>query len=422
VLVESSGTIMPADSVTLTFGSSGGVQMVAVEEGATVSAGDVLASLDTTDLEFQVRLKEQALAQQQASYDALIAPPTAEDIARLQASLVQAQSQLASSQVQATNAPNQVTQSCAGLAAAAQSLTNAQDAYDDYIYDGFSMDATFMADPNAEASTKLRDAQSNFDSEQARCDSSESEADQTLSVASAQASVDQAQAALDALLAGPTAESIAQSLAQLEQRKLELENARMSLDDAAIIAPFAGVIADVAISVGESVGSQNQAITLIDTSQLYIDVDVDEADIAAVQPGQLVSISLNAVDDTVLTGSVLRVAPAGDLSSGIVTFTVRVRLDETSVRVLPGMTADADIQVGSEDGVLVVPTQAIQRDETGQFVQVANQGGEAVNVYVTVGLTQGSVTAVDGDLTEGQVVYLRLQQQSAGGGFFPPGG
>lgn len=420
LLVESSGTIVPTQSLVLTFGTSGIVQQLAVEEGALVRAGDVLASLDTSDLEYQVRLREQALAQQQASFDALIAPPTAEEIARSQATLAQAQAQLATSQLQATNAPNQVTQSCSGLTAAAQNLTNAQDAYDDYVTTGYSFDATFMPDPNAEASIRLRDAQSSFDSAQARCAVSESEADKTLSVVSAQASLDQAQTALDALLAGPTAETITQSQALLDQRRLELENAQNALADAVITAPFAGVISNVGISVGQSVTGQNQALTLLDVTQLYMDVDVDESDIAAVESGQTVSISLNAIEDATLTGSVLRVAPAGDLISGVVTYTVRVALDDTSIRVLPGMTADADIQVGAEEGVLVVPTEAIQRDEQGQFVQVANQGGEAIPVYVTVGLTQGSITAVQGDLTEGQVVYLRLQPQAAGGGFFPP--
>jgi len=159
---------------------------------------------------------------------------------------------------------------------------------------------------------------------------SESEADKTLSVASAQAALDQAQTALDALLAGPTAETIAQSQALLDQRRLELENAQNALADAVITAPFAGVISNVGISVGQSVTGQNQALTLMDVTQLYMDVDVDEADIAAVESGQPVNISLNAVDDATLTGSVLRVAPAGDLISGVVTYTVRVALDDTS--------------------------------------------------------------------------------------------
>jgi HlyD family secretion protein len=420
VLVESSGSIVPAEQLTLTFGANGTVQTIYVEEGAAVQAGDVLAALDLSDLDYQVRVREQALAQQQASYDALIAPPTADEIARAQASLAQAQAQLATNQLQATNAPNQVTQSCAGLAAAAQTLTNAQDAYDDYVTDGYSHDATFLPDSNAEASTRLRDAQSAFDSAQARCQTSEAEADKTLSLVSAQAAVEQAQTALDALLAGPAAESIAQSQALLDQRKLELENAQNALADAQLVAPFDGVVTHVGIDIGQIVSGQVQAITLMDVSQLYMDVDVDEADIAAVQPGQPVSILLNALEGATLTGSVVRVAPAGDLIGGVVTYTVRVLLDESEMGVLPGMTADADIQVGTEDGVLVVPTEAIQRDEQGQFIQVANQGGDPVAVYITVGMTQGSVTAVQGDLTAGQIVYLRPQPVAAGGGFFPP--
>jgi multidrug efflux pump subunit AcrA (membrane-fusion protein) len=139
--VESTGTVMPAQTINLTFGAGGTVNEVAVQIGDSVEAGQVLATLDTSDLEYQVSLAEQSLAQAQANYDNLIAPPTAQEIAQAQANLASAQSQLANVQVSQETANDQITTSCANVTSAQRSLDDAQDEYDEYVSAGYTADA-----------------------------------------------------------------------------------------------------------------------------------------------------------------------------------------------------------------------------------------------------------------------------------------
>ena len=77
-VVESSGSISPESSVALSFGASGTVSQVNVQVGDQVKKGDVLAGLDTTDLELEVAQAEQSYLSQQASYSMTIYPDPAE--------------------------------------------------------------------------------------------------------------------------------------------------------------------------------------------------------------------------------------------------------------------------------------------------------------------------------------------------------
>src|SRR5512145_980753 len=77
-VIESSGSASPESSITLSFGASGTVDKVNVQLGDLVKEGDVLAEIDTTDLELAVAQAEQEVLSQQAAYSMTINPDPAE--------------------------------------------------------------------------------------------------------------------------------------------------------------------------------------------------------------------------------------------------------------------------------------------------------------------------------------------------------
>jgi len=421
--VESAGTVAAARTIELTFDTAGTVAAIHVEVGDRVSQGAVLATLDTSDLDYQIQLQEQALVVQQASYDELISPPTASEIAQAQATLSSARSQLLQAQNNLEAAPNNVTINCADVQDRQRDFDDATDAYADYVAAGFEMDATFRPDPESAEGLALRDAADALTVAQAKCDNTTPVSVYEIQVASAQASVDQAQAALDALLEGPSDEDIASAEAQLAQQQLELENARASLADAELIAPFDGVIADVNLVLGQSVNTATAAMTLVDNSQLHIDVQIDELDIPQVALGQSAVVTPDALDDTTLDGSVARIAPTGGSTDGVVTYDVRIDLlDFASLPIYVGMTTDVEIITGSEPDVLVVPTDAIQRAGLTEFVEVQTGDGATQRVTVTTGTSLDGFTVISGDIDAGASVIIPVQEASSAGGFAGPFG
>ena len=89
-VVDSSGSVTPAAEVTLTFGASGTVKRVNVSAGQAVRRGDVLAELDTIDLELQVAQAQQTYLSQQAAYS-LTVTPDADEVKAAQLALSSAQ-------------------------------------------------------------------------------------------------------------------------------------------------------------------------------------------------------------------------------------------------------------------------------------------------------------------------------------------
>ncbi|HEY4690749.1 MAG TPA: efflux RND transporter periplasmic adaptor subunit, partial [Anaerolineae bacterium] len=253
---------------------------------------------------------------------------------------------------------------------------------------------------------------------------------------SAQTQLQNAKSKLDNLLS-PRTETLIQAQAQLEQARLSLEEARQTLAEATLVAPFDGVITAVNIQAGGSSGS-SAAIELVDVSQLHVDVLVDETEIAIVQAGQNVQVTLDALTGITLAGQVARVDPAGTVSSGVVNYNVRVDLDPTEAPLRLDMTANASIAGETHENVLAVPTSAIRSGSSGQtgFGGQGRQGGQGIQgdfvlviqngrprpVQVTLGMTAGDLTEVSGDLQEGDQVAIITTTSFQSGIGFPGGG
>jgi len=420
--IETTGTIAPEETILLAFGTSGTVSEVLAAVGDEVTEGDVLARLDTTSLENQIARQEQALIVQQASYDNLIAEPTATEIAQAEANLASAQSQLQQAQTNLATASNNTTINCASLEDAQLEFDRAQDAYDDYVNDGYRMDATFIPDPDSEAGERLRNARSNFNVAQAQCDETTPITQLEAAVVAAQANLTQAQAALDDLMNGPTETQLASAQAQLDQSRLQLEDTRAALEDAVILAPFSGIVSQVNITRGQLVNTNTSALTLVDHSQLHIDVSVDELDIAQIVAGQTAIISPEALDGVAIEGTITRIAPTSTVSDGVVTYDVRVDIsNEESLPIRIGMTTDVEIRVGGDGEVLAVPTEAIQREGQNEFVEVLNADSSTTRVPVTTGQTVNGFTSITGDVVEGTQVVIPQQTEQVTGGL-PFGG
>lgn len=422
--IDSTGTVAAERTIYLTFGTQGTVNKVNVQVGDSVKAGEVVAELNTNDLEYQISLKEQALVVQQTAYDNLVAPPTAAELAQAQANLTSAQSQLQSAQTSQAAAPNQTTINCSSVNSNQLKLETAQENYDEYVKDGYGWDATFIPDPDSTTGQALSSAQSVYDVAVAQCSNTTPAADYEVKLSAAQAAVGQAQANLDSLKSGPTPEDIASSEAKVKQAQLELDNVRANLSDAVITAPFDGVISAVNIVIGQAVTTATSAVTLLDNSQLHVDVTVDEQDVTQVKVGQNAIIILDALSDTTIEGLVSRIPPAGTAVDGVVTYNVRIDLTNIdNLNILVGMTSDVQIVTASQDGVLVVPTEAIQRNASTEFVQLYNTDRSTTTVPVTTGSTSDGLTVISGDITEGALVVIPQadNQQAAGVGPFGGG-
>ena len=414
--VSASGSIAPKAQATLTFKTPGLVAEVNVEEGDRVEAGEVLARLETKDLELAVAQAEASLAQAEAQLKQIEKGPSAHDLAAAEASLASAEANLA--RLLAGPDEREIEMARLSWEQAKNNLWAAQAERDgiagNKMNPGYMVDAANARVAAAEIAARIAELQY----EQAKAGPDEYE------VAIAQAQVDQAQAALDKLKSSPTPEELAIARAQVDQARAALAQARLRLEEAVLVAPFAGTVASVDVNVGELASSAKPAIVLVDLSALHLDITVDEIDIGRIEVGQEVNIALDAFPDVELKGRVTRIDPVGTVVQGVVTYGVRIELEPTEVPIRPGMTANVDILVERREEVLLVPNRALRRDGRGKYVEVL-AGGQRQRRYVTTGLSDGAFTEVIEGLKEGERVIVSASRRNVfeeGGGLrFPFG-
>jgi HlyD family secretion protein len=105
---------------------------------------------------------------------------------------------------------------------------------------------------------------------------------------------------------------------------------------------------------------------LADLSSFYVDVTVDEIDVAQLAPNQSVRLTLDAFPNMTLEGTVARIDPLATTGASVTSYNVRIETKTTDERVRSGMSANADIVVAEKANVLMVPRRAV-RAEQGQF-------------------------------------------------------
>ncbi|HXW01255.1 MAG TPA: efflux RND transporter periplasmic adaptor subunit, partial [Anaerolineae bacterium] len=411
--VSATGSIEPEAEVEMKFETGGKVSEVLVKEGQYVTVGTVLARLDTTDLELQVRSTEIDLAQAKANLEQLYEPELAEKIMAAQAAVESARLNLA--ELGDGPDPDEVTKAEAALKQTEITLKEAQWAYDQVAYRG---DVGAMSQAN-----DLQDATLAYESALADYNIAVKAATPA-EIASARSTLASAQSSLAELQQEPSAAEIASQQASVDKAQLTLEEAQANLDNAVLTAPTDGIVLVVNIEPGERVldDATDAALTIADTSTYLLKMEVDELDIGQVKVGQRANVSLDAFAEQKFEGTVTDISPSPASSDSsedsIVTYEVTISLDTEglSMGLLSGMTANAIIETQELDAVVVVPNRAIQTDQAGgeavTYVEKLDEQGNLMRVEIETGLRSGSVTEVVAGLEAGDQVIIRQQAES----------
>lgn len=396
-VVWASGKVLPARRADLSLDVAGRLMELAVNEGDSVEAGDLIASLDTTLQAQQVKEAEAALAIARAQRDQLRAGARTEDIEAAREAVAAAEAQRGSIEAQLAAAQADVERAQAEIERATATQARVVAGPTQYELDQAKVgvdsarDALYAAQAQRDAAGYLRDderigaaeyeaakaavlqaedavrqAELRYEQLQAGATAQEraeaaagvaaaraakaaAEAQVTAlqsQVAAAEAGVDQARLRAEALEAGPTAEDIALAEAQVLQAEAALEAAHVAVGQATLTAPFAGTVGQTYFDIGEVVTPGQPIVTLGDLSQIRIETtDLRETDVARVEVGQPVDVTFDSLPNVRLDGTVTHVAPMATQGQGGTNYTVWVEPTEMNPRLRWGMTAYVNIAV-----------------------------------------------------------------------------
>lgn len=220
--------------------------------------------------------------------------------------------------------------------------------------------------------------------------------------------------------------------AQVRQAKAALAQAQLDLEHTRIAAPVDGTVISRHVDAGQTVAASLQAPTIFeiarDLTKMQVDTNVDEADVGKVRVGQRAQFNVDAYPGTAFEATVVQIREAPINTQNVVTYDVVLAVDNTAMKLFPGMTATVRILTSTARNVLQVPNAAFrfrpagesvdagrvsagagkQRNSLRQSVYVLAGNGQPKAIRVATGLTNGSFTEIEDGLEEGDRVIVAM--------------
>jgi RND family efflux transporter MFP subunit len=215
------------------------------------------------------------------------------------------------------------------------------------------------------------------------------------------------------LLAGADALDVQSQQISVKQKENALLDAREKLADYSIRAPIDGTIAELDLFKGDNVSSGSSVGSII-SDQMMAEITLNEIDAAAVAVGQKATLQFDAVPDLSLSGEVVDVDTLGAVSSGVVSYNVKIAFDLQDDRIKSGMSVSVSVIVEARPDVLMVPASAVKIQGTASYVEVLAEGAPQ-SKPVTTGLSNDTMIEITDGLAEGDEIITQTITTSTAG-------
>lgn len=224
-----------------------------------------------------------------------------------------------------------------------------------------------------------------------------------------------------------TYEQAEQSVKRMQS---QYDRAVTNLGYATITSPVDGTVIAREVDVGQTVAASFQTPNLFkiaeDLSQMQIETSVSEADIGVIKEGQAVTFTVDAYPSQTFDGTVRQIRLSPTTTSNVVVYTVVIDVDNSDLRLMPGMTAFVTIVVTEKFDVFKVQNAALvlrkfdgivdnAGDATPNDHLAIQRDGKVILIPYTKGLVTATETEIISDeLRDGdRVVIGRTGQKTA---------
>ena len=339
--VVGEGHLKPAHAANLTFQARGMVETVNVKIGERVNEGDVLARLSNAS-QADAQLASANLELISAQYDLDTLNRTG-DVNRAaawdayqKAQIAREDAQKEWNDVNPRTIQDRVDDQQATVNDRKQDLDDAQDEFDKY------KDLDIDNSKRKTAEDDLRSAQKDYDNAVAELEDIQRESDSVrAALDSALAAEAEAKHQYELSADGANTDQLVLAQSRVDNAQAQVAAAESALSNYVITAPFDGIVADVAVSIGEQVGAESRAVSVVDTSSWIVETsDITELEVVDIEVGQAVTLTADALPDIEMNGVVTSISQSSYTQSGDVLYTVYIAVDNVDARVQWGMTVE----------------------------------------------------------------------------------
>lgn len=349
--IRVSGNIEVTD-VEVSFKISGRLQERAVSEGQTVTAGQLVAKLDPSELMQEVALRRAEVGAVQAALAELVAGSRPEEIREAEAAVNKTRAWL--DELVAGSRPQDIAAHKATVARAKAEVdrleaeyTRQQTLYKNDVISAREYEATQAALEAAKARLREDQERSKLVVEGPR----KEQIDQ------ARASLKQTTERLALVQKGPRHETIDQARARLEQARQALAVAETRLGYTTVITPIGGVVLSENLEAGSYAAPGTPIVTVGDLVNVWLRAYIAETDLGRVKVGQRVRVTTDTYPGKQYHGRVSFIASQAEFTPKNVqtekervklVYRIKVDIQNPGMELKPGMPADAEILIGPD--------------------------------------------------------------------------
>jgi multidrug efflux pump subunit AcrA (membrane-fusion protein) len=348
VLIAATGRVEAQDHAALSSRIGGRVRELPYDEGDRVKKGEIVAVLESKDIDASVEEAQQRVEASQAHLDRLRAGSRPEEVAEQQARVLERKSELELAKAKERRGSRLLKDGYIS-----------QSEYDDLL-------------------TSLKVAEQRFNAEQKR---------------------------LTLVKKGHREEEIEEALREVQAAESVLQRLLSDRKELFIQSPLDGVVTKRHFEPGETVSPHEVILEVADPNKLEIKVQVEETDAGKVKTGQNAYLLPDIFPDKSIRGKVVHISPIADYSQG--TIEVTVIAQEEAPYLKPGMTVDTSIEVKKIPDSLLLPLNAILREDDSEYVYITKDS-YAHKVDVKTGTYGRTYSELKNGLKEGQEVITSV--------------
>ena len=429
--LEFSGNIEASETSTLYSKVGAQVVEVKVEEGDQVEAGDVIAVLDSDDVEYNIALQEENLKQSELtdSYNIKDSQTSLDQLNEqlsqgLNSTLNASQTTLLQAQESYQSAVESYNKAKAELEAgttdsvvtARQNLSSAQASYDSAVA---QHDAMMITDEAlATYAVTLSNAQETYDNaveaaEQEVQDYYDAMVTAEETLADAERDYQTAELSVDQNVEN-TEDSLerTQALASQESTRMEIEHLKESLEDYTIAAPISGYVTSLSVDAGDFVTSAGQVAVVTSFDTMQASVKINEYDVAQVKEGDSVQVHVNALNKD-YEGTIASIAKEATVENDVSYLDAVVEFAADD-EIRGGLSAEIRLIKEQATGVPALPENVISYDtDNTAYVYIRGEGGKETKQQVTLGVSDGTWVEITDGLSVGDTILYQPQPSYA---------
>ena len=415
ISADGTGNLLPSAEKTVAFLTTGTVTEVKVKIGDKVKAGDVLAKMNTVDLDAAVReatytLEQARLALQKAqrkAKDGTDLTIAAQSLENARLGIVSAQGNYSSTQL-------------TDITVELQKAKFWNDFWQDELGDAW---LALQQNPNSDnrqihyedMGSRAAQANATYLSLQQEADNNKVAAQRSL-ISARQSYLSALSSYNDMKYSDPVKEAELTVL----QVETKLTQAQANLENATLVAPITGTVTAVTIKAGTGIGSSDTldskgSIIISDLDTPEVHFYVEESDLDKVAVGNPVSMTFEALGDRAFTGKIVRVSPTLVTEGNTQAVEVYASVDSSSqpTTFLSGMSAEVTVIAEETRNAALVPLEALRELITGQYSVFVVKGDGTLELrQVQVGLKDLVNAEITSGVTAGEVVSLGTQTAS----------